>query len=184
MHTYRSSISIHTYLGNITHIYISIAISLLFSLTSVGATSVVSIADCDVTHHGAKGDNITESTDAFVSAIEACQGPTKGAVVVPAGHFLLRPIKLLSHTELVIMPSATLIAWPGIGWRNGWPNSTTRNCSSSPYGAQHPVMVPRLESLLYGDAVNNITIRGGGKVDGQVWYRFVERFLPQIQMII
>ena len=126
--------------------------------------------DCDVTNHGAKGDNKTESTSAFISAIKMCQGPTNGAVVVPAGHYLVRPIKLLSHTELVILPGATLVAWSGVGWKNGWPNSTSRNCSASPYEAKDPIVVPRLESLLYADAVNNITIRGGGIIDGQVSY--------------
>ena len=126
--------------------------------------------DCDVTHYGAKGDNKTESTQAFITAIETCQGLTQGAVIVPAGQYLIRPVKLLSHTELVISPGATLVAWYGVGWQNGWPNSTTRNCSASSYTAKNPVMVPRLESLLYGDALTNVTIRGGGTVDGQVCF--------------
>ena len=86
---------------------------------------------------------------------------------MPQGNYLLRPVKLLSHTELVILPGATLVAWSGVGWKNGWPNSTTRNCSANPYQAKD-VLVPRLESLLYGDAVKNVTIRGGGIIDGQV----------------
>ena len=148
---------------------------MIFEKVSVFILLVVILAfvhgdDCDVTFYGAKGDNKTESTQAFVTAIKTCQGPTKGAVVVPAGKYLIRPVKLLSHTQLVILPGATLVAWFGVGWENGWPNSTTMNCSASSYTAKDPVMVPRLESLLYGDALTNVTIRGGGTIDGQVGY--------------
>ena len=130
------------------------------------ATSTIS-AGCDVTQHGAKGDNHTEATGAFTAAIAACQG--RGAVIVPPGSYLVRPVELLSHTTLIIEPGAVLVAWAGVGWRGGWPNSTTRTCTDSPYEAKNPVILPELESLLYGDAVENVTVKGGGKIDGQGW---------------
>jgi len=116
---------------------------------------------CLVTDWDAKGDNSTEDTAAFQSALELC---TK--VVVPPGSYLLRPVKLHSNTILTILPGAILVAWSSY---HGWPNSTTRNCSASPYESKNPETVPRLESLLYADAVENITINGGGSIDGQGW---------------
>jgi polygalacturonase len=122
---------------------------------------------CDVTQFGAVGDNNTEATSSFNAAIAACQ--KRSAVIVPPGAYLIRPIELLSHTTLIIKPGAVLVAWAGVGWQNGWPNSTTRTCKASPYQAEQPIVLPELESLLYGDAVNNVTVKGGGTIDGQGW---------------
>eukprot|EP00935_MAST-01C_sp_MAST-1C-sp1_P000853 g853.t1 len=123
---------------------------------------------CDVTQYGAVGDNKTEATSSFTAAIRACQG--RSAVIVPApGAYLIRPVELLSHTMLIIEPGAMLVAWGGVGWQNGWPNSTTRTCSASPYQTKRPVILPELESLLYGDAIQNVTVTGGGTIDGQGW---------------
>lgn len=132
--------------------------------------SVLSASDpCDVTHYGALGDNHTEATSAFQAAIAACVGRTRGAVVVPAGTYLLRPVELFSHTTFVIEPGATLVAWSGVGWKAGWPNSTSATCTASPYESKIPVVLPQLESLLYVDGVTNVTINGGGSLDGQGW---------------
>ena len=139
---------------------------LYFIICLLGVGALVR-GDCDVTAFGAVGDNQTEATTAFSAAITACQG--RGAVRVPPGLFLLRPVRLLSHTDLVLLPGAVLIAWGGVGWQNGWPNSTTRTCKASPYEAKQPLVLPRLESLLHADAVQNVTIRGGGTIDGQGW---------------
>eukprot|EP01047_Picozoa_sp_COSAG01_P001850 COSAG01_NODE_45_length_32100_cov_28.037218_27_plen_1119_part_00 len=124
---------------------------------------------CDVTHYGALGDNLTEATSAFQEAIAACVGRTRGAVVVPAGTYVLRPVELFSHTTLVIERGATLVAWSGVGWKAGWPNSTSATCTASPYESKTPVVLPQLESLLYVDGVTNVTIKGGGRLDGQGW---------------
>ena len=125
--------------------------------------------ECDVTRFGARGDNRTEATSAFGAAIEACAGRGGGAVVVPPGTYLLRPVKLVSHTALVIQQGATLLAWPGVGWRAGWPNSTSETCIASPYETKSPVVLPQLESLLYADGVVNVSVSGGGRLDGQGW---------------
>ena len=141
----------------------------------VHATAIDSTTDstaggpCDVTHYGALGDNHTEATSAFQAAIAACTGRARGAVVVPAGTYLLRPVELFSHTTLVIERGATLLAWSGVGWKAGWPNSTSATCTASAYESKRPVVQPQLESLLYADGVENLTIRGGGRLDGQGW---------------
>ena len=136
-------------------------------LLLLGLSALVEGSDCDVTTFGARGDNKTEATSAFAAAITACQG--RGTVLVPPGRFLLRPVRLLSHTDLFLSPGAVLVAWGGVGWQNGWPNSTTITCTASPYEAKQPQVLPRLESLLHANAVQNVTVRGGGTIDGQGW---------------
>lgn len=143
-------------------------LGLLVAMTTSSAATATAVgAGCDVTQHGAKGDNHTEATGAFAAAIAACQG--RGAVTVPPGTYLIRPVELLSHTTLIIEPGAMLVAWAGVGWPGEWPNSTTRTCSASPYEAKNPVTLPERESLLHGDAVENVTVTGGGTIDGQGW---------------
>lgn len=124
---------------------------------------------CDVTHYGARGDNHTEATSSFQAAVAACAGRDRGNVVVPPGTYLLRPVELVSHTTLVIERGATLVAWSGVGWKAGWPNSTSATCTASPYESKTPVVLPQLESLLFGEGVTNVTITGGGRLDGQGW---------------
>lgn len=127
------------------------------------------VSPCDVTHYLARGDNHTEATSAFQAAVAACAGRARGNVIVPAGTYLLRPVQLVSHTTLVIEPGATLVAWSGLGWKAGWPNSTSATCTASPYESKTPVVVPQLESLLFADGVTNVTVKGGGRLDGQGW---------------
>lgn len=127
------------------------------------------VSPCDVTHYGARGDNHTEATSAFQAAVAACAGRGRGDVVVPAGTYLLRPVQLVSHTTLVIEPGATLVAWSGVGWRAGWPNSSSVTCTANPYESKKPVVLPQLESLLFADGVANVTVKGGGRLDGQGW---------------
>ena len=71
---------------------------------------------CDVRRHGARGDNSTDDTAAFVAAIAACSGaaPTgRGVVVAPApGTYLLKPLELKDNVELQILAGATLVLWP------------------------------------------------------------------------
>lgn len=144
----------------------NILVYTVFLLTMPTTFSKLSIK-CNVKTYGAKGDNKTEDTRAFTYAIQTCQG--NGTVLVPAGKYLLRPLQLLSNTCLVISPNAILIAWSGVGWQHGWPNSTTSTCHASPYEDPHPIIVPRLQSFLSAINVENVTIRGGGTIDGQGW---------------
>ena len=66
-------------------------------LSSIGVWLDCDARLCDVTMFGAVGDNDTEATSAFVSALAACQ--QNGTVLVPPGRFLLRPVRL-PYTQL------------------------------------------------------------------------------------
>ena len=119
--------------------------------------------ECDVVRDfGAVGDNKTEDTAAVSAALAACSW-----VHFPAGHtFLLRPIELRSHTILTI--EGTIVAWPEI---ETWPNSTRKLCTTTPYQTPTPQIkyAPQRESLLFGYNLTNVTIQGGGTIDGQGW---------------
>ena len=78
-------------------------------------SACISVAD-----FGAKGDGVTDDTNAIQTAIHAC--PRNGRVLVPAGTYLCRPIVLRSHMTLELSEGATLLAstneadyplWPG-----------------------------------------------------------------------
>ena len=131
---------------------------------------------CDVRYHGAKGDNATEDTAALASALAACQA-SGGAVVVPPGTYLIRPVRLPSSAHLKLQPGATLVAWPD---RYSWPNSTGKPCDFAHEGSSCclknlPCCVPQKESLLWATNATNVTISGGGVIDGNApnndWHR-------------
>ena len=141
---------------------------------------------CDVTAHGARGDNSTDDTDAFDAAIAACSGaaPTgRGVVLAPApGRYLLKPLELKDNVELQIRPGATLVLWP---FGASYPNYTAAHvrpsgqipeagCFNNPAGAftcgppvcrQSALQIPK--SFLWGENVSNVVIGGGGTIDGQ-----------------
>ena len=120
---------------------------------------------CNVLAHGARGDNRTEDTSAVVGAIAACA--PGGTVLLPAGYiFLLRPVRLPSNLTLRI--DGTIAAWPDVAT---WPNSTVRECSTSPYETPEPQIVtaPQREALLWAVNASNIRITGSGTIDGGGW---------------
>ncbi|HEX7977134.1 MAG TPA: glycoside hydrolase family 28 protein [Gemmatimonadaceae bacterium] len=61
-----------------------------------------------VTRYGAKGDGVTDCTNAFRRAIAACVAAGGGRVVVRDGTFLTGPIHLGSHVNLVVEEGATI----------------------------------------------------------------------------
>src|ERR1700752_3002288 len=61
-----------------------------------------------ITRYGAKGTGLTDSTQAFNKAIDACSKAGGGRVVVPAGTFLTGAIHLKSNVNLVVSKGATI----------------------------------------------------------------------------
>lgn len=147
---------------------------------------------CDVKAHGARGDNFTDDTSAFVAAIVACSGaaPTagRGVVLAPApGRYLLKPLQLKDNVELQIQTGATLVLWPyGADYPNytlaqvrpggeipeaGCFNNPTRQFACVSSGCtQSASQIPM--SFLWGENVSNVAIGGGGTIDGQglMWW--------------
>ena len=74
-----------------------------------GRATLASARVCDVTEHGAKGDNSTSDTAAIRAAIEACRGG--GEVFLPApGKYLTGPLNLTSNIRLRVPSGAMLLA--------------------------------------------------------------------------
>lgn len=125
-------------------------------------TSVIDGLIYDVKRYGARGDGKTNDMKAIQSAIDACQF-TGGTVYIHDGIFLTGELKLKSDMTLFIDESAVLLGTQNHG--------------------DYPLRIPSRSlcanrqlgrGLLYGDKVTNITIKGGGMLDGNGKYRFKE----------
>jgi len=116
-----------------------------------------------ITKFGAKGDGVTDCTEAFRQAIEACNAAGGGKVVVPAGVYLTGAIHLKSNVDLEVAKGATV------------------RFSTDPK-SYLPVVFTRYECtevmnyspFIYALGQENIAITGEGTLDGQgskaVWY--------------
>ena len=108
----------------------------------------------DVRSFGAKGDGTTKDTQAIQAAIDACAG-SGGSVVLKEGVFVSGMITLKSKMTLFIDASATLLGsrdkadFPTTHPPTG--NTQLRNCR---------------KALIYAEGAEDITIDGGGIIDG------------------
>jgi polygalacturonase len=116
-----------------------------------------------ITNYGAKDDGVTDCTEAFRKAIDACSQAGGGKVVVPAGVYLTGAIHLKSNVDLDVARGATI------------------RFSTDPK-SYLPVVFTRYEGtevmnyspFIYALGQENIAITGEGTFDGQgshaVWY--------------
>ena len=109
-----------------------------------------------ITRCGAKGNGLTDCTQAFKQAITECHNAGGGKVVVPAGVFLTGAIHLKSNVNLEVSLGATI------------------KFSQNP-NAYLPVVFSRWEGVelmnyspfIYAFGQQNIAITGHGTLDGQ-----------------
>lgn len=117
----------------------------------------------NVKDYGAKGDGKTNDTRAIQAAIDACS--YGGSVMLSGGTYMSGQIRLKSNMTLWIDPTATL---KGI-----------QDNSLYPAIAQHAdnanIWLPGVlggggwelkEAFVYAEGANNVTIAGGGVIDG------------------
>lgn len=128
--------------------------------------------DISIVNYGAKGDGITDCTEAFKKAIGACNKAGGGRVVVPEGVFLTGAIYLKSNVNLYISDKATI------------------KFSTDP-NKYLPVVFTRFEgvecynysSLIYAYGEENIAITGKGTLDGQAdstnWWSWLRLKVPK-----
>ncbi|HOP96247.1 MAG TPA: glycoside hydrolase family 28 protein [Verrucomicrobiota bacterium] len=125
----------------------------------------------DITEFGAKGDGVTDCTEAIRKAIDACHEAGGGRVLVKSGTFLTGAIHLRSNVDLHVAEGATL--------------------KFSPDPAKYlPVVRTRFEGtecmnyspLIYAFEQENIAITGKGTLDGSAswenWWSWVTTNVP------
>ena len=111
---------------------------------------------CNVNDFGAVGDGITLEDDSFMKAFEVCRA-TQGTVFVPGGRYVLSPFNLTSHTDLLLDDEAVLLATTDF---SRWPVVSNLPSYPDPEGL-------RYGAFIGGTHIHNVTIRGGGSIDGQ-----------------
>lgn len=104
-----------------------------------------------VTDFGARGDGNTLDTRAIQSAIDAAASAGGGRVLVPAGHYKIGTLHLRNGITLDLATGATLFGSPDIA---DYPNLAERQ------GDRHG------HHLIVAEGVSDITICGGGVIDG------------------
>lgn len=98
-------------------------------------------------------DGITDQARSLQRAIDSCAAAGGGTLVIPAGRYLIGPIRLRSNLSLQLASGATLLA----------------STDPTVYGGKLP-------NLINGDSLTNVTLSGSGTIDGNgaIWW---QRFL-------
>ena len=113
----------------------------------------------NVYDYGAIGDGKTNDQEAVQKAIDACK-ETGGTVLFTKGTFLTGQLLLGNNMTLDIDSTATILgiqsdaetAYPHHLIETVYPNRMLQDCQ---------------RRLIYGNKVNNVTITGGGTINGQ-----------------
>lgn len=106
---------------------------------------------CDVRAYGAKGDGSTKDTKAIQAAIDDCAAAGGGTVRLSGGRFVIAPIELKSNLEFDVEKDAVLL---GSADRADYPQAVRMRQQT-------------VEPLIELANATNVTIRGGGVIDGR-----------------
>ena len=105
---------------------------------------------CDATQYGAKPGGKTNNQRAIQAAIDACEKKGGGIVRLAGGTFLSGPIVLKSHITLDVEKGATLLGSPD---HNDYPEMAVFRAKGR-------------QSLISASHAEDLTITGGGTIDG------------------
>lgn len=103
---------------------------------------------------GGVGDGVTLNTEAFAKAMKHLSDKGGGHLDVPAGIWLTGPIEILSNCDLHVTPNAVIIFDPD---RDLYPIIRT---------VFEGLDTRRCESPVHAEGARNISITGGGVLDG------------------
>lgn len=124
---------------------------------------------CNVRQYGAKGDGITKDTAAIQKAIDGCASKGGGTVVLDgAPVFVSAPILLKSHITLSIAAGTTL---EGSTDHDDYPDKL----EFKDHGKQ---------ALITATDAENITIDGGGVIDGRGASWWLKPFEPRPRLVV
>jgi len=143
------------------HCYLVLLLVLIASSAGHATNiNVPAMKTINVLHYGATGDGSTDDTAALDAAYAACRAADGAVVLFPSGHiFITRPLKLACNNSVTnIEAGAVLRAKPDT---DSWPfGPDSPEPSQGRTGRQ---MAP----LLHIHEGSNMTLTGGGTVDGQ-----------------
>ncbi len=123
----------------------------MMGAAALGTASVATAATiCDPLTYGAKADGQTKDTKAIQKAIDSCEAKGGGTVPLQKGIFLTGPIQLKSHITLQVDPGATLLG----------------SQDKTDYPEAQELREASVEPLIGAKDAEDITIRGGGTIDG------------------
>lgn len=128
-------------------------------LLSMVAGSFAQTPTFNVRDFGALGNGTVNDQPAIQKAIDACK-KAGGTVVLSKGTFLTGQLQLVSNMTLRIEPDATLLGmqsdeeavYPHGMIKTQYPNRMEQDCQ---------------RRLIYGDHIENVTITGGGTLNGR-----------------
>tara|TARA_B110000208_G_C11721633_1_gene413052 strand:- start:1 stop:1335 length:1335 start_codon:yes stop_codon:yes gene_type:complete len=129
---------------------------------------------CNVMSYGAVGDGIHADTIALRAAIASCHGG--GEVVVPPGRYLTAPFNLSSNLALRLDPRAVLLGTNYTMYP--LPPLPSMGGSVAAGGGGGAGLPCRYSPLVGAGNATNVTIFGGGRIDGQGplgWYNYKPR---------
>ena len=109
----------------------------------------------DVTNYGILGDGKTNNTGRLNVLLKKA-GEKGGIVFVPPGQYVTGSIRLYSNTTLYLASGAVLL---GSDWKEDFPV-----LDRDDLGTIHRC------GLIHAENAENITVCGGGKIDGRGWF--------------
>lgn len=112
----------------------------------------------DVREYGAAGDGVRKDTAAIQRALDACAARGGGVVLFPPGNYLSGTVYLRDNVCLDLMPGATLRG-----------STDPRDYNADDFCPQNRATPGEKASgahLIVGLGLKNVTLRGGGRIDG------------------
>jgi len=143
----------HTGSRELKALVLPVLIALSFLLSPLNASQSDFF---NVTDFGAIGDGKTKNTQAIQAAIHAANEAGGGTVYFPAGTFLSGTIILKDHVTLHLETGSILLG-----------STDLADYPSTPPKFRSYTETYFHQSLIYGESLENITIQGRGKIDGQ-----------------
>lgn len=112
--------------------------------------------DFNITQYGARGDGLTDCSEAFREAIDDCSHSGGGRVVVPAGIFLTGAIHLENNVDLFLEQDATIRF-----------STNTMDYLPAVFTRYEGTEVMNYSPFIYAFEQTNIAVTGAGTLDGQ-----------------